>query len=182
MTKDKKAAKLEKHLLKTQFPKECEQLPLDALSDDEKIVVTKCMDHDDLTDDEFRLLKKTLQKYRKLVREYAPNETVEAMEKTVQIINTEQELLDILDDETNKFLKVHLTYNSQVYELDFEILPIDDSRVVDYLQMNVDLFKDYSGYKIIIIIIFLIILLFKNLFLYKLYKQIKKHKKGAFYF
>ena len=141
---DKKAAKLEKHLLKTQFPKECEELPFEDLTDEEKIVVTKCIDHEDLTDDEFALLKKTLQKYREYIHKYKPSETVESMGKTVEIINTEQELLDILDDEKNRFLKVHLSYNQKVYELDFEILPIDDSRIVDYMQMNIDLFRDYS--------------------------------------
>lgn len=144
MNRDEKAAKLERHLLRTQFPRECEELPFDALDFEEKIVVKKCMEHKELDDEEFSLLKKTLQKYRKYVNKYKPSETVEAMEKTVQIINTEQELLDILDDETNKFLKVHLTYEGNVYELEFEILPVDDSRIVDYMQMNIDLFKDYS--------------------------------------
>lgn len=144
MTTDEKAARLERHLLKTQFPKECEDLPLDALNPDELSVVNKCLLHQELSDDEFSLLKMTLQKYRKYIRDYQPSETVEAMKTTVEIIQTEQELLDILDDEANKFLKVHLTYNSKVYELDFEILPVNDSRIVDYMQMNIDLFRDYS--------------------------------------
>jgi len=144
MVQDEKAARMEKYLLKTQFPEECQELPFDDLTQDELIVVNKCMGHQELTDDEFTLLKATLQRYRKYVREYKPNETVEAMKTTVEIIHTEQELLDILDDETNKFLKVHLTYNSKVYELDFEILPVDDSRIVDYMNMNIDLFRDYN--------------------------------------
>lgn len=144
MNPDEKAAKMEKHLLKTQFPLECQELPLESLNQEELLVVNKCMAHQDLTDDEFTLLKKTLQKYRESINKYKPTETINAMEQTVQIIRTEKDLLDILDDETNKFLKVHLTYNSKVYEMDFEILPIDDSRIVDYMQMNIDLFKDYS--------------------------------------
>ena len=141
---DEKAAKLERHLLKTRFPRECKELPFDALSQEELVVVNKCISYQDLTDDEFSLLKRTLEKYRKYINEYNPSETIEAMEKTVQIISTEQELLDILDDEKNKFLKVHLTYGGAVYELDFEILPVNDSRIVDYMQMNIDLFKDYT--------------------------------------
>ena len=144
MNEDIKAAKLERHLLKTQFPLECEEIPLEALSHEEQIVVIKCMDHVDLTDDEFTLLKKTLQRYRKAINEYRPTETIEAYEKTVQIIRTEQELLDILDNPINKSLKVNLTYEGQVYRLEFEILPIDDSRIIDYIQMNIDLFKDFS--------------------------------------
>lgn len=144
MNSDEKAAKLERHLLKTQFPLECEELPLEALSREEQVVVIKCKDHVELTDDEFTLLKATLQKYREYITKYRPSETISSMKTTVEIIQTEQELLDILDDETNKFLKVHLSYNGKTYELDFEILPIDDSRIVDYMEMNIDLFKDYS--------------------------------------
>ena len=123
MNPDEKAAKMEKHLLKTQFPLECEELPIEALTQEERIVVFKCMDHVELTDDEFTLLKKTLQKYREYITKYRPTETIEAMENTVKIINTEKEFLDILNDESNKMLRVHLTYQGQVYEFNFEILP-----------------------------------------------------------
>lgn len=144
MNPDEKAAKMEKHLLKTQYPLECEELPLEALTQEERIVVFKCMDHVELTDDEFTLLKKTLQKYRKYITKYRPTETIEAMENTVRIINTEKEFLDILNDESNKMLRVHLTYRGQVYEFNFEILPVDSSRISDYMEMNIDLFRDYS--------------------------------------
>ena len=144
MNQDEKAAMIEKELLRTQYPLECEELPLENLTHEEKIVVIKCMDHIELTDDEFTLLKATLQKYRKAITEYRPTETVEAMENTVQIIRTEKEFLDILNDESNKMLRVHLTYQGQLYEFNFEILPVDDSRIVDYMEMNIDLFKDYS--------------------------------------
>ena len=145
MNPDEKAAMVEKELLKTQFPLECEELPLESLTQEERIVVIKCMDHMALTDDEFVLLKATLEKYREYITKYRPTETVEAMENTIQIINTEQEFLDILNDESNKMLRVHLTYQGQVYEFNFEILPVDDSRIVDYMEMNIDLFKDYSN-------------------------------------
>jgi len=144
MNPDEKAAQLERTLLKTKYPLECEELPLEALSHDEQIVVIKCMDKADLTDEEFTLLKATLQKYREYITKYRPSETIEAIGQTIEIIETEQELLDILDDETSKFLKVHLTYNGRTLELNFEILPVDDSRIVDYMEMNIDLFKDYS--------------------------------------
>ena len=144
MNPDEKAAKLERHLLKTKFPLECQELPMEALTEEELEVVNKCIAQEELNDDEFSFLKKTLQKHRENITKYRPTETVEAVKDTVQIIKTEKELLDILDDESNKILRVHLTYQNQVYELDFEILPVDDSRIVDYMQLNIDLFKDYS--------------------------------------
>ena len=82
--------------------------------------------------------------YREIINTYKPTETIEAVEKTAQISRTEQDLIDILDNPSNKILKVNLTYNNQVYPLEFEILPVDDSRIVDYMQMNIDLFKDYN--------------------------------------
>ena len=117
---------------------------MEALTEEELEVVNKCIAQEELNDDEFSFLKKTLQKHRENITKYRPTETVEAVKDTVQIIKTEKELLDILDDESNKILRVHLTYQNQVYELDFEILPVDDSRIVDYMQLNIDLFKDYS--------------------------------------
>ena len=144
MNKDKKAAKLEKHLLKTQFPEECKELPLDSLNHEEKIVVIKCMDHEELTDDEFTLLKKTLQKYRKAINKHKPSQTIEAVEKTEQMILTEEEWLNIVDDKTARILRVNVPYNGKWYPMEFEILPLDDSRVVSTLQTHLDLFKDYS--------------------------------------
>ena len=144
MNKDKKAAKLEKHLLKTQFPEECKELPLDSLNHEEKIVVIKCMDHEELTDDEFTLLKKTLQKYRKAINKHKPSQTIEAVEKTEQMILTEEDWLNIVDDKTTRILRVNVPYNSKWYPMEFEILPLDDSRVVSTLQTHLDLFKDYS--------------------------------------
>ena len=146
MDKEAKARKekMERHLLKTQFPLECEDLPFEDLNDEEQIVVKKCMNHEDLDDDEFKLLKKTLQGYREALNKHKPSETVEAIEKTEQMILTEQDFLDILDDKTARMLKVNVPFNGKWYPMEFEILPLDDSRVVSTLQTHVDLFKDYS--------------------------------------
>ena len=38
MNSQEKAEKMERHLLKTQFPMECQELPLEALSQEELIV------------------------------------------------------------------------------------------------------------------------------------------------
>ena len=144
MTNQDNATRLEKHLLKTQFPFECKELPLEQLNHDELKVVSKCISQEDLTDEEFVLLKKTLQRYREAINKHKPTQTIESVKQTVQIIRTEQDLLDILDNPINKTLKVNLPYGGQKYPMEFEILPVDDSRIVDYMQMNIDLFKDYN--------------------------------------
>lgn len=144
MNKDEKAAKLERHLLKTQFPMECEEIPFDDLTIKEQKVVTKCINHDDLTDKEFTLLKETLQRYRKAINEIKPTETVESAEKTVQLIQTEQELLDLLDSPEMKTLLVHVPINGNLYGFDFEILPLDNSRAIKGINAQLDLFKDFT--------------------------------------
>ena len=136
--------KMEQHLLKTQFPLECKQIPLEALTREEHIVVSKCMAEQELTDEEFTLLKQTLQKYRKAINKYKPAETLEAVEKTHNMILTEQDWLDIVDDKTNRMLKVNVPYNGNWYPMEFEVLPLDDSRVVQTLQTHIELFKDYK--------------------------------------
>lgn len=150
MDAEEKAQKMEQHLLKTQFPLECEDLPMGELSIEEQIVVSKCIHQDDLNDEEFKLLKKTLQKYRPAINKLRPSETVEAYEKTENIIHTESEWLDIVDNKFNRMLRVNVPYNGKWYGMEFEILPLDDSRVVSTLQTHVDLFKDYSKEEMIV--------------------------------
>ena len=144
MSSDKKAAKMEKHLLKTKFPLECEEIPQEDLNEEEKEVVNKCLNHENLTEEEFALLKVTLQKYRKAINKHKPKATIESVEKTVQIIQTEQDLLDILDSPEMKTLLVHLPINGQMYEFNFEILPLDNSRAIKGISMQLEIFKDFS--------------------------------------
>lgn len=136
--------RMERHLLKTRFPLECESIPLEALSPDEQSVVQKCINHEQINDDEFTLLKRTLAKYRPAIDKYNPQETIKAVEKTKKTILTEQAWLDIVDNKQNRLLKVNLPFNGEIYAMEFEILPLDDSRAVQTLQVHVDLFKDYS--------------------------------------
>ena len=60
MDSQQKAEKMERYLLKNQFPMECQELPLESLSQEELIVVNKCMSYQELNDDEFTLLKATI--------------------------------------------------------------------------------------------------------------------------
>ena len=135
---------LEKQLLKTTFPLECESIPLEALTEEEQDVVQKCINHEDLTDDEFTLLKRVLQQYRPLIQKYKPQETIEQVDEAKKLIKTEQDLLDILDKPERRILHVNLPLEGEIYEMDFEILPLEDSRVVQSLEVQVDLFRDYS--------------------------------------
>ena len=65
------------------------------------------------------------------------------MEKTRQIIQSEEDWLNLVDNADN-ILKVNVPFNGEIYPMEFEILPLDDSRIVQTLQSHVDLFKDYK--------------------------------------
>lgn len=144
MNPDKNAAMVEKELLETQYPLECEEIPLDSLNPEERKVVIKCMDRMELTDEEFTLLKATLQKYREAITKYRPIETIEAIEKTEEMIQTEADWLAIVNDKSARILKVNVPFNGNWYPMEFEILPLNDSQVVPTLENHVELFKDYT--------------------------------------
>lgn len=138
---------LERELLKTSFPLECESIPLEALTPEEQDVVQKCMKHQPINDSEFTLLKKVLQNYRPAIQKYKPKETIEQVETVKNLIKTEQDLLNILDKPERRTLHVNLPIDNEIYSMDFEILPLDDSRVVQSLEVQVDLFRDYNEHE-----------------------------------
>lgn len=140
----KQLQSLEKDLYKTTFKKEAEQIPLERLPSDEQLVLLKCINEEEPTDEEFSKLKEILVRYREHIQHYKPAETIENAEQVVQIIKTEQELLDILDAPERRKLLVHLPLDGNIYEMDFEILQLEDSKAIRSLQVHLDLFKDYT--------------------------------------
>lgn len=143
-TRRRNAHDIEKELLKTRYPLECESLPLASLNSEEQRVVSKCINGEEFNDADFSLLKQTLQKYRKVINEYQPDETVNDIEQTIKIIKTEKDLLDLLDAPERRKLLVHLPIGDQTVSLDFDVKPLDDSRVVESLQAQLDLFRDFT--------------------------------------
>lgn len=135
---------LEKDLYHTTFKKEAEQIPIERLPTDEQLIILKCIQGEEPTSEEFTKLKEILVRYREHIQHYKPKETVENAEQVVQIIKTEQELLDILDNPKRRRLLVHLPVDGQIYEMDFEIRQLEDSKAIRSLQVHLDLFKDYT--------------------------------------
>lgn len=138
---DKKAM-MEKHLLKTKFPKEAAQVPRDDLTEKENDILDKCINQEELTTVEIKILKKVLNKYREYIKIY--EDIGEGIESAVNLIRTEQDLLDILDNQSNHTLKVNLPYQGKTYNMTFVIEPLNDSRAVSNLQLQLDLFADFN--------------------------------------
>ena len=141
---------IERSLLKDKFPKEAEQLiGADGLSDYETKLLNKCINHNPINDDEFRDLKKLLNDYRPYLEKYKPGETLEAVDKTKRIIQTEQDFLDLVDNANNE-LHINIPFQGELYPVDLEVLPLDDSRMVKQLSRHVDLFKGLEPEDIIL--------------------------------
>ena len=74
-----------------------------------------------------------------------PEETLNSIDDAVQLIQTEQDFLDLMDTETEKYLTIHLpSPKGNILELEFEVLPITDSRVIESLELQIDLFRDFT--------------------------------------
>lgn len=142
MNDNTKKQQMEAHLLKTKFPKEAAQVPRDDLTERESNILDKCINQEELTTAEFKILKKLLNKYREYVNKY--EDVGEGIDKAAKIIKTEQDLLDILDNPENKKLRVNLPLNGETYELNFNVKPLTDSRAVQNLQLQLDLFSDFN--------------------------------------
>ena len=137
-----KKQRMEAVLLKTKFPEEAKQVPREDLTERESEILDKCIAQEDLTTVEIKILKRVLNKYRDYIDEY--KDVSEGVDQAAKIIKTEQDLLDILDNPENKKLRVNLPFNGETYELNFNVAPLTDSRAVQNLQLQIDLFSDFN--------------------------------------
>lgn len=132
---------IERSLLDEEFPNEAAQLiDLDNLSEYERKLLNKCLNHEHFNEDEFKDLKKLLNDYRPYLEKYKPAETIEAVEKTKKTIQTEKDFLDMVKNSDN-ILKINIPFRGELYPAELEILPLDDSRMINQLSAHVDLFK-----------------------------------------
>ena len=139
---------LEKQLLKTTWVKEAELIqeyvPEEDLSKSQQKLLQKCIDKEDFTDKQFADLKLLLNKYRLILQKINPEETLESVDKAVELIHTEQDFIDLMESDTNKYLKVNMPFQGKIIPFEFEVLPLVDSRVVDALELHIDIFKDFD--------------------------------------
>lgn len=141
---------IERSLLEEEFPKEAEQIiGLDGLTNYETKLLNKCINHNPISDEEFKDLKKLLNDYRPYLEKYKPSETLEAVDKTVRSIKTEKDFLDMVENVDN-ILKINIPFRGEYYPVELEILPLDDSRMIKTLSNHVDLFKGFEAEDILL--------------------------------
>lgn len=139
---------LEKELLKTSWVKEAELIqdyvPEEDLTKTQQKLLTKCINKEDFTDKQISDLKLLLNKYRKILLKIKPDETVKQIDDAVQMIESEKDFINMMTTDEEMTLKVHVKTINGMKGFNFIVHPINDSRVIETLEMQVDLFRDYS--------------------------------------
>ena len=138
---------MDKHLYETQYFTECKQLPLDVLEEDELVIVEKCLNQEELTDDELTFLKKVLARYREPMKKLDIADTTENMEKVRKHIKSEKELLALIDEfeEDYTLSMVYKLRNGKEVILDLIVKPLTDSQAISEMQAHADLFKELKS-------------------------------------
>jgi hypothetical protein len=127
------------------LPEEIGKLPYDKLSPYEQNIVFKIENKQHVTRTELKKIKKTVKRYKQFTRKYDVEKTVESAKKLQENITTEQELLDIFDNEKRNTIHMHLNVNGEGYrDLYFKIKPLDDSRAIKFSEQHIDLYRDMS--------------------------------------
>lgn len=131
-------------LLSTQYLEEAKQIPLEILETDyEKELIIKCRENTNLNDKELTDLKQLLAKYRGALSKINPSEVEENVNKTRRIINSEKELLKLIDNQENyKLEMIYRLPSSEEVVLNLRVKPLTDSQAISEMQAHVDLFKE----------------------------------------
>ena len=137
---------MDEFLLESQYLTECKQLPLDVLDEDEFAVVEKCLNQEDLTDDELTFLKKVLYRYREAMKKLDVANSEENVETVRKHIKSEKELLALIDEleENYKLQMVYCLRNGEEVILDLIVKPLTDSQAISEMQTHANLFKELN--------------------------------------
>lgn len=145
-TRSNAVIELEQKLLKTTWVEEAKLIqkyvPSEDLTKNQQKLINKCIAKEDFTDKQFTELKILLNKYRKILNELRPEDTLKNVEDVVQLIQTEADFIDMMSAE--RTLLVHINTPRGKKGFEFTVLPINDSKIIDSLEMQIDLFRDYS--------------------------------------
>ena len=139
---------LERNLLVTSWVKEAELIqefvPTEDLTKQQQKLLQKCINREDFTDKQLADLKLILNKYRRILQKIKPDKTLDDVDKAVQMMNSEKDFLDLMSPDEELRLLVHVKTIKGVKGFDFIVEPITDSRVIESLELQIDLFRDYT--------------------------------------
>ena len=133
-------------LLKNQWKYEAKEIPLESLNDSERSLVIRCIKEDTFNDSEINELEQVLGRYREALQKFEPEETLENIEKNVQLIKDEKQFLNLVKEHQNsKILSFYYPVeNGNELKIELNIKPITDSSVVEGLSENLQDFQDFT--------------------------------------
>lgn len=135
---------IEQLLLSTDWVDEAKNIPLDALNQQEQLLILKCINKEQFTDDEQEQLQQILAQYRPAIRKVKPDEILENAKANQNLVTDINEFLDISEN-FNKVqeLKFPLNINGNEALLYFDVHPVLDSTAI--LDMNkLTIFQDFT--------------------------------------
>lgn len=135
--------------VKNELPKQVETLPYDKLTHKEQKIINKIRKGKKLKKHELDIIKQTTSKYQVALKKYDAEEITEAYEEFNDIIQTEQELLDLVDAQNKPQklrMKCRFNINGKLkYKIiEFTVHPLDDSRAVEITQTHIDIFQNLN--------------------------------------
>ena len=134
----------DKYNLKNRFPEEAKRLPLGYLSDEEKELAEKCINHEEFSEEELEKLKRLLGEYREYFGKYDSVELEENLDANIKIIETSTQLLELLDDPNRYRFDMHCRIKGELFRLKFRLKHLSDRDYMDLIDTQTRVFRDLS--------------------------------------
>lgn len=136
--------KTEVFLWDTKYPRECKKLPYEYLEADEQTLVDKCVNKEELTDEEKKQILSLLKDYRGLFKEYDVERIEENLETSEKIVKTQSELLRLIHDKDRYRIDMNYWINGEKYLLQMRIKPYTDKQYLEAQENQFGIFDDLN--------------------------------------
>ena len=142
---------IESELGKTTWKEEAEQIPIEVLDSMEQLVVLKCINEEQLTEEETGTLQRVLAQYRPAIQKIKPKEQIDTLEDNIQIIEDEKAFLEIIQDyDEIETIPFTCYVGQQEVRMKFDLYPITDSQSILDITENLSMFKDFTDNELIV--------------------------------
>ena len=142
----KEIEEMKQHLLHTTWIEEAKQIPLGAVNEEEQTLLIKCIQEEHFTPEELHDLEQLLGRYRQALQKYEPEETLEAVDKNIELVNTEKSVLEMMRN-ARQDQTITMNYPlsaGEIMQLDLLVYTEIDAEAIDNLQQNLELFADLT--------------------------------------
>ena len=136
--------KTKQFLWDTKYPRECKKLPYEYLEEDEKELVDKCVNKEELTEEEQKNILSLLKDYRSLFNEYDVEKIEKNIETSEKIVKTQSELLQLIHDKERYRIDMNYWINGEKYLLQMRIKPYTDKQYLEAQENQFGIFDDLN--------------------------------------